>query len=429
MNWLEIDAALPALSFALDAKRVAQRFEQQWPAQPTTAAAPLIVRECRRQDVQYVPATRSVITYSLLVEQAGLAPTQTIGVVEVTPTKLTQRLFVEDAQLSGLALASDGAAMRESFVALRQAQGQAGVVQACTVTPLRYKPGVRCAFRYDLQTSFGQERCFGKLLARHSEQLWQTTVALYQAGQRPPAEKSPAAGGTDLPRIAQPLANWPELQLVVQAAVDGVELHNVAFDPQIDAMTRLDWLRATGRCSAALQTLTGITGAQQTLAGDLAALAEYRPALRQVNPGLADRFEETIATLLTSAQRHPELTSVLSHGALRTDQFMLENNQLVLIDLDSVCWASPARDLGNFLAYLTWKALRQPQHAALIQRAQQVFLEGYSAVLPLPPADWLALYEAASLLKIIGRRYTSLTYQEWPLTELLLDQAARMIPN
>src|SRR5215212_4749106 len=126
MNWLDIDAALPTLSFALDAKRVAQHFEQHWPARPASLAPHITVKECRRQDVNYSPATRGELTYTLLVEQAG--PAQTIGVVEVTPTGLTHRLFVDDPQLSGLALAVDGEAMREKFVTLRQAQGQASVV-------------------------------------------------------------------------------------------------------------------------------------------------------------------------------------------------------------------------------------------------------------------------------------------------------------
>ncbi len=83
--------------------------------------------------------------------------------------------------------------------------------------------------------------------------------------------------------------------------------------------------------------------------------------------------------------------------------------------------------LGNFQAYLTWKALRQPQHATFIQHAQQAFLTGYQTLRSLPDTDWLAFYEAASILKIVGRRYTGLTYQEWPLTEQLLEQAVRMM--
>jgi aminoglycoside phosphotransferase (APT) family kinase protein len=111
-----------------------------------------------------------------------------------------------------------------------------------------------------------------------------------------------------------------------------------------------------------------------------------------------------------------------AHAVGRTQR----RHHLALIDLDSVCWANPARDIGNFLAYLTWKALRQPQHAGFIRCAQREFLAGYGALRTLPDVGWLSRYQAASILKIVGRRYSGLTYQEWPLTGRLLDKAVSM---
>jgi hypothetical protein len=362
-----------------------------------------------------------VTTYRLVVEEAGSTPRPTIGVVEVTPGglpgALRARLFSDDPQLPALALAADAAAMRAAWDARRPDQEQGSAAQLHSATPVRYKPGSRCTLRYELRTAHGQKSCFGKLLARDSARLWQTAATLYHASQQEP----------ELPRISQPLAYWPEMQMLLQAAVTGAELHTDAFDPKFDAVTRIDWLRAAGRCIAALHTYTGLEGPRRTLAGDLAELDEYRPALRQANPALARRFAEAIAALSDGHSRGPELAPVVSHGALRTDQFMIEDGHLVLIDLDSVCWANPARDIGNFLAYLVWKALRQPQHAGFIQCAQQAFLAGYQTLRSLPDVDWLYRYQAASILKIVGRRYSGLTYQEWPLTGQLLDKAAGMI--
>ncbi len=211
--------------------------------------------------------------------------------------------------------------------------------------------------------------------------------------------------------------------MLLQAAVAGAELHTLAFDPQIDLVTRVDWLRAAGRCIAALHSYKAIEAPRRSFADNLAELDDYRPALQQANPALAERYLAAIAALHDVNRRRHELAPVVSHGALRTDQFMLEDNRLVLIDLDSVCWASPAHDLGNLLAYLAWKALRQPQHAAFIRHAQQAFLAGYRTLRALPEPGWLAYYQAAAMLKIAGRRYSGLTYQEWPLTEHLLDRA------
>lgn len=422
MNWHTIDSNLPTLPLIFDDKAVQQRFTQPWPVQATATPSPTAVTRCRRQDVQYTPATRCSTTYAMTVEQGGVAPIQSIGVVEATPSGVNHRWFTADPHLPGMATAGDSNAMRARLVELRQQQGQRSVVDHCTVTPLRYKPNSRCAFRYDLQTVQGQVSCFGKLLAHDGAQLAQTVTTLYQASLCDPA----------LPRIAEPLVYWPDLQLLLQAAVNGTELHSAAFDTQIAATTRLEWLHNAGRCIAALHSLDepvyrSITGAPRTFTDDLAELFDYYPALSQINLGLAGRFAATIAAMYAATQDQPEVAPVLSHGALRTDQFLIDSDQLVLIDLDGMGLASPARDLGNLLAYLTWKALRQPQHATFIQAGQRAFLAGYTAMRKLPSAEWLALYQAASLLKIIGRRYTGLTYQEWPLTEELLDIAVRMV--
>ncbi len=173
MNWLTIDDNLPALSLAFDGEAVAQRFAQQWPARRTQPHAPAGVKSGRRQDVQYVPATRCVSTYSLSVEEVDAAPWPTIGVVEVTPAGLQHRLFTEDAQLRGLAQAADGAAMGESLRALGVDQQGTGETELCGVMPVRYKPGSRCTFRYDLRTAHGRASCFGKLFAQGGAHQWQ----------------------------------------------------------------------------------------------------------------------------------------------------------------------------------------------------------------------------------------------------------------
>lgn len=419
MQWPTLDPALPTLPLTLDAAAVSRRFREEWP----TAAGPTpLVTECRRQEIQYRPARHCFVTYRLAVEPVGAAPYQTIVVVEATPAGLSQRSFTADPHLAGLAAAGTPVAMQERLLALSQTTGLDGAAARLTITPLRYKAGVRCALRYDLQTGAASTAYFGKLIAGASTHLAQTITLLTTASQAEPA----------LPHIAPLLAHWPDLAMVVQAALPGAELHNVAFDDRLALDERLAWLEAAGRAIAALHNLAipancpGV-GTPQWLADDVAGLSAYSAAIGQVNPALAERFGEAVAFLADSTAHYAEAAPVITHGALRTDQFLLDGAHLVLIDLDGVCWASPARDLGNFLAYLTWKALRQPHHASLIQQAQQAFLAGYQMHRSLPEAAWLTFYQAASLLKIIGRRYTGLTVQEWPLTATLLAQTLAML--
>jgi Ser/Thr protein kinase RdoA (MazF antagonist) len=145
--------------------------------------------------------------------------------------------------------------------------------------------------------------------------------------------------------------------------------------------------------------------------------------MEMAQPALATCFARALDDIATSAQGRIEAAPVASHGALRTDQFMIERDRLVLIDLDSFCWANPARDIANFLAYLRWKSMRQPQHAAFIARGANAFLAGYANARAMPEEEWLARYQAVALLKIAGRRFRNLTIQEWPLAVRLLDVA------
>src|SRR5439155_25903674 len=154
-----------------------------------------------------------------------------------------------------------------------------------------------------------------------------------------------------------------------------------------------------------------------------AELREYCAPMASVDAPLAARYADILEQLAAAAHGQNAATSVASHGAFRTDQFMIEDDQLVMIDLDGFCWADPARDLGNFLAYLSWKAIRNPQQAAFIEQAGQVFLDGYMTSRAAPDRPWLAIYQADSLLKLAGRRYRSLTAKEWPLVPQLLDAA------
>jgi hypothetical protein len=412
----DFDPQLPALPLAFDRDAVAQLFAEHWPE--SQGGTPVTIRSCRLQDTKYQPATRCVTTYELLVERPGRAPQQTIGVLEITPAGPAHRLYDDDPRLPWLAAATDSAGMRERFAALLAQAPDVPTVESCAITPVRYKPGSRCVFRYDLRTTAGEQTYFGKLVAKGADQLLATIAALHQASQLAPA----------MPRILQPLAYWPDVQMLIQSAVAGrAELNTLAFDPALDAAVRERWLRDAGVRLAALHSSAGTDAPTRSFDDDVAELREYCAPMASVDAPLAARYADILEQLAAAAHGQNAATSVASHGAFRTDQFMIEDDQLVMIDLDGFCWADPARDLGNFLAYLRWKAIRNPQQAPFIERAGRVFLDGYLTARPTPAPGWLALYQADSLLKIAGRRYRSLTAKEWHLVPQLLDSAAQSL--
>ena len=95
-----------------------------------------------------------------------------------------------------------------------------------------------------------------------------------------------------------------------------------------------------------------------------------------------------------------------------------------MIDLDSYCWAEPARDVGNLLAYLRWSEIRRPHTRVALAQVRAAFLSGYEgeAVAPLD-GDRVRAFEAAALLKIAGRRYRKLPWEDWDRAPRLIDDA------
>lgn len=406
----DFDPQLPALPLAFDLGAVARLFEERWPGTADSAGRPEAIVRCSLQDTKYQPARRCVTTYRLLAEQPGASPRQTIGVIEITPEGAAHRLYTDDPALPWLVPMADPAAVRERFAAMLADTP----IDACAVTPIRYKPGARCVFRYNLQTRSGERVFFGKLLAKDGDQLMATIATLHQVSEAVPA----------MPRIPRPAAYWPEPQMLIQPAVaGGAELNTLAFDPAEESAVRERWLRDAGACLAALHDSAGAAGPRRALDDDLDELREYVAPMAAAAPELVPRYEDAIERIAALARGRDEPGPVASHGAFRTDQFMIEDGRLVMIDLDGFCWANPARDLGNFLAYLGWKAIRNLPQATFIERAGDLFLEGYQAGRPAPDPRWLTIYRAASLLKIAGRRFRSLTYKEWPLVPRLLDAA------
>jgi hypothetical protein len=417
---LDFDPQLRDLPLVFDLAAIAQLFEDQWPAPTDTDHARIRVQSCRLQDTKYQPLVRCVTTYELRVAHPGEAPWPTIGQVEITPAGPAHRLFTADPILPQLVAANDPAQMRARFGGLLAESAAAGSVEDCTITPIRYKPGARCVLRYDIRSAAGPQVFFGKLLARDADRLMTILSTLHDLSQV-------TAG---MPDVLRPLAYWPDLQMVVQPEVrGGAELNTLAFDWTADSAVREQWLHAAGAALAALHHSAGAAGPQRTLQDDLAELQEYRAPMGQVRPALAERYATLSDALATHSAGTAPPARVASHGAFRPDQFMIEAGRLVMIDLDSFCWAAPARDIGNFLAYLRWKAIRSPERAGLLQHAGQVFLEGYAAGGPAVDARESAIYQAASLLKIAGRRFRSLSLKEWPLVPRLLDAAGDLLAD
>ena len=398
---LGFDPALPALPAAVHPAEAGALF----------AAHGHEVGELRRQDTKYLPLTRCVSSYAVTVAGRDGQALQTVAAVVVTPEGASLRFPDDDPALPGLPEALDPGRMLARLSATL-APGER--VLGGAAVPVRYKFGVRCTVRYDLRTTAGARTLYGKLVSGG----WGARLGIL-AALRAGSDADPA-----MPEILPVLADWPDLHLLVQpAAAQATELNERAFDPAVPVAVRDGWLAAAGCHLAALHACRLPGAPLPPAAADLDELHACAAPMGQAAAALARRYQSLIGLLEQRAAAEPPEPEVTSHGAFRTDQLLLAGERQVMIDLDTACRAEPARDLGNLLAYLDWKAIRRPALAPLAERAGRVLLDAYAGARPAPSASRLALQRATSLAKIAGRRYRSLTVAEWPLVPSLLDAA------
>ena len=410
-----IDEILPDLPLIFELELVAQIFKNQglFPDFPPGFDGQLWIEKL--EDIKYRPAQDCIAVYRIRVEKPDGVPFVTIGVLELTRDGIFARTYRADTWMPGLFKAADKDEMFGRLKALGGEEMQA--VRLLEILPIRYKPGLHCVFRYQLLTSCGEQEYFGKVFSANSDSKMENLLSLHSLSAINPA----------LPRIIGPMAHWPELNMLVQAAIpNAVELSALTFDSSQDMFRWAKQVYRVGNSLAALHQCS-VQSHERSIREDLADLCLYIPAVRKIHPRLGWKYEHAIQELTSVTADHPETALVPSHGSLRLDQILLQEDQIVIIDWDEFSLANPARDLGNFLAYLAWRAIRHPETGQFIQSAGRAFLQGYLDQRPSLEHYWLAIYQSVSLLKIAGRRFRNMADAEWPFSDDLLEMALNLI--
>jgi hypothetical protein len=389
----DLDPSLPGLARALDTADVISRFERSWPG-PGRAPS---IRACVLDRVHWSPGVECLVSYRLALAPSADHHTATIGVVTVGLDGVRHRLFDADPDLPGLSAAADPAVMSRWL-----AERLGRPTECRSVTPITYQRGSRCTLRYELAD--GRDTVlYGKVLPGHKAQDLAATIA--------------ALGD---PLVASLVGFAPESHLVVQVDAGGRSLRDAAAGtPSAQA---LDDLRAGGRLLARLHAGSGPPAPYRSLVDDADELLKYLPASEAASPANAARLAEGIELVRSLADQAGATTP--SHGAFRLDQVQIGAVGPVLIDLDSYCWAEPARDVGNLLAYLRWSGIRRPHARPALAKVRGAFLAGYaSEAIAHLDDDRVRTFEAASLLKIAGRRYRKLPFEDWDRAPELIDAA------
>ncbi|MGQ0745045.1 MAG: hypothetical protein ACT4OS_12090 [Acidimicrobiales bacterium] len=277
------------------------------------------------------------------------------------------------------------------------------------VETVSQRPGDRTVLRYTTVSEAGPSVIFGKIFSdrRRAETLAERMSAWHAAG----------VANQELPAVCHPVVVVEELHLVLQPAAAGeplsARLGRCLAPPDSSMVTRagrdLAGVHIHGPPLPGRRDLSDITGAATRALGAVAAHDGH--------------LAEELAIEIERAEREWQDTDgpeVPSHGSFRADHLFGGSGRTVMIDLDGSARAAPEIDAANFLAYLDWKAVRNPAWEPLSEAAPGWLLEGYQSAGGNLSEHRLDLARRAFRLRIAATRFTKPLGAEWPLVRRLV---------
>jgi ABC-type multidrug transport system fused ATPase/permease subunit len=221
-------------------------------------------------------------------------------------------------------------------------------------------------------------------------------------------------GGPFPARFPRPVLYAPGLRLLLTDALAGEPIvprllrsvlasrseQKTADD---DALLR-SAVRDSGRALAVLHGSDLTTAPVRRPVQELSDLRADLDLVTRFWPDVAERLRRHVDALATELPAAPDM--VLSHGDFTPSQVLLDPAAPGVVDLDTLCWADPALDLGRYLAQLQLQAMKVagPSARHLVENLTGEFLAGYGEATARSASGATALgriafYTRATLLR------------------------------
>jgi hypothetical protein len=387
----------PTVAAALDEGQAAAR-TRAWAAR---AMPDSVVDAVHVRSVLYRPDGGCTLRY--LVRLSPRRQERTL-LVEVPPaaTDVVIRPFPDDPGLPTLHRALDPDLMRKVLGRAVPGTGGDRAIGRCAVDVVHHPRQGRCVLRYRLSLGAGgpgelrHPVVFGKVYGDDTAGTAASALRLLRQG---------LANLPDHARfvVPQPLAVLPSLRLGLVEAVPGRPLlpdlvkASCAPDASSPASAPGALSSAVGtaaRTAAAVHacSASGVPLPVRDFTSELAATERDITLLQPVWPEVAARLRPAVTRALevTGHRQRPgasggwPLAPVPAHGDFTPGQVLLDGpGRAGIVDVDTLCVAEPALDVGRFLAYLHVTGIRRSQGAwSVLEDMTARFLESYLEARP-----------------------------------------------
>ena len=400
--------------------------------------------DCQILDAKYEPGNYCTILYQLgddLVigtykwdSDEGQIPEMT----KIIPTLgMRAYRFPNDPILPSLTKALNPQTVSAALAAaLPDFQSSTARILRCDVRPLRFRPGRRCTMRLDVwlrEKDSGvihHRVLYGKIYhdLEKAEHVYNQMLSISSSI---PAQQGHVS-------FATASAFLPELAMVLQDPIEGVPLDSLlscntgAWDSRGFAGTI-----AAASALAAFHSSGLAAGKPRSISTELARFKKRGARIGQVNPELSNemiRLADALSSWLDTLG-HWGATTRLVHGDCKPAQFLINNQQVALLDFDHCGMADPAVDVGTFLATLqqmkvkqTMKNRGKPARCTdWLPDLKRQFLEAYCDASGSPSGFWhlAKWYEAVGLLRKAIRGFERSPFS--PLPAALVAEAWKVL--
>lgn len=278
---------------------------------------------------------------------------------------------------------------------------------------LRIRRGRRALVAYSGRTGAGTFDLLGKIRARGPDAK---TPALQNALRLRGLDGS---AGVGVPAVR---GRIDALNLWLQERVPG----RVGTDLMRDGAPT-DVAARIGDALARLHLTRVETARRWSLHDEAAVLDTALSAASEKMPDEAPRLAAIAKAARDLLDDLPQARETGIHRDFYSDQVLVEDARVWIVDLDLYAWGDPAIDLGNFTAHLAELALRSRSAPEALEAHEAAFISAYTLRAPGVDPGRIAVMKAVSLARHIdiSTRHTNRAHTTRLLIELSLAALTR----
>lgn len=272
------------------------------------------------------------------------------------------------------------------------------------VEMLGHRPGKRCISRVHYQSgeNLSEKKIKQSVMIKlfkgrsdRSQRLYHVMQQLWEQG----------FNFDNKVRIPQPIAQIDKANLIIMEDVAATQLGT-------GNLTSANLMRAGHALSKFHQGALN-TDKTFTLDDEIDLLNNWVARVGQIFPQYTQALNSILDKVSLELRHTAAFEETLVHRDFYEKQVLLNDDQTILIDFDTACYADPALDMGNFMAHLT---LLELQGSKTPENAESDFIYGYGNSASSSLMTRVNNYKRSTLLRL------ACLYSFWPEWHSIVPQ-------